>query len=301
MNSQSPENRSFFKYVAPDTALAILKNQTFRFSSPLIFNDPFDVQAGIHLEFDLEALPAKILDRIEELAAGIEEPSIDLANPWGQVILAARERYPIDGFPRSRWEVVTKKTFAHLKDLILNSQQKYQDHWWKDVLPGLRMFCVSEDRDNLLMWAHYAKDHTGLVFELLSLPEEDNALSTASPVEYVKRPIPFLSEEEWIESILSLREFSLNNFYKRYVLTKSDHWRYEHEWRVWYPLTPAPGSLYEDWKIRSSELAAIYLGCKADSTFSNEIIKQTRTLFPNTRIYRTRKCKSDYALEYDEI
>lgn len=301
MNSQTPKKRSFYKYVAPDTARAILKNQTFRYSSPLTFNDPFDVQAGIHLEFDLDALPGKILDRIEEMAAAPEEPSVDTASPWGQIVLAARERYRIDGFPRSRWESVTKKAFASLVDLIRDTQQQYQHHWWKDVLPGLRVFCVSEDKDNLLMWAHYAKDHTGLVFELLSLPEEDNALSVASPVEYVEKPMSFLSEEEWIESILSVREFSLNGFYKRYVLTKSNHWKYEHEWRVWYPLASAPNSLFEDSKIRPSELAAIYLGCKADLTFSSEIIKRIQSSFPDTKIYRMRKSKSNYALEFDEI
>jgi len=113
--------------------------------------------------------------------------------------------------------------------------------------------------------------------------------------------MPFLSEEELIESILSLREFSLDNFYKRYVLTKSNHWKYEHEWRVWYPLIPPPNSLYQDSKIRPSELAAIYLGCKADPAFSDEIISRTRVSFPSTRIYRMRKSKTEYTLDYEEI
>ena len=301
MNNYLAGKRSFFKYASPETALAILKSKTFRYGSPLTFNDPFDVQAGIHLAFDLEKLPGKILNRIENLAAADEEPNIDPTNPWGIIVKVARENYKTNGFPRDRWKLITTNAFAGLKDVIRNSQKHYQDHWWKTMLPGIRMFCVSEDRENLLMWAHYAQDHTGLAFELLSLPEEDNALSTAAPVNYVKEPMPFLSEEEWIESILSLQEFNLDGFYKRYVLTKSEHWEYEHEWRIWYPLTPAPDSLYQDLKIRPSELSAIYLGCRANPIFSKEIIALTHATFPDTRIYRMQKSKTSYALDHEEI
>jgi len=301
MNSHSAGKRSFFKYVSPKSALAILNSKTFRYSSPLTFNDPFDVQAGIHLEFDLEKLPSKILDRIENLAAADEEPNVDPMNPWGIIVKVARENYRTSGFPRARWKLITTNAFIGLLDVIRDQQEQYQDYWWKTMLPGLRMFCVSEDRDNLLMWAHYAQDHTGLVFELLSLPVEDNALSTAAPVNYVEKPMPFLSEEEWIESILSLQKFNLNGFYKRYVLTKSKHWEYEHEWRVWYPLIPATESLHQDLNIRPSELSAIYLGCRANPIFSKEIIALTNATFPKTRIYRMQKSKTSYALDHEEI
>ncbi len=94
--------------------------------------------------------------------------------------------------------------------------------------------CVSEERSNLLMWAHYAKDHTGAVFEFLSLPDEGNPLLVAEPVMYVDHPIPFFTESEWLDHIFSVRRLNESELYKRYVYTKSSDWRYEREWRC-YP------------------------------------------------------------------
>ena len=33
------------------------------------------------------------------------------------------------------------------------------------------LFCVSESQDNLLMWSHYAQNHTGAVIKFLSLAD----------------------------------------------------------------------------------------------------------------------------------
>ena len=37
------QRQSFFKYTSAETARQVLANRTLRWSSPLLFNDPFDV------------------------------------------------------------------------------------------------------------------------------------------------------------------------------------------------------------------------------------------------------------------
>ncbi len=37
------DRKSFFKYMSPGTAKTVLENSTLRWSSPILFNDPFDV------------------------------------------------------------------------------------------------------------------------------------------------------------------------------------------------------------------------------------------------------------------
>jgi hypothetical protein len=59
----------FFKYMSATTAVKILTSSAVRYSSPVLFNDPFDVQSGLHFDFDIDLLPDKILDRIEVLVA----------------------------------------------------------------------------------------------------------------------------------------------------------------------------------------------------------------------------------------
>ena len=95
---------TFFKYVAPPTALAVLKSRTFRYSSPLKFNDPFDVQSGLHIDFDLHALPETILDRLQGIAKADHEPIIEVQDEWGELVLLIRKLYRVNELPRERWK-----------------------------------------------------------------------------------------------------------------------------------------------------------------------------------------------------
>lgn len=301
MTEIKPGKRSFFKYASPNTALAILKSRMVRYSSPLLFNDPFDVQSGLHFDFDISSFHEKIIDKLEEYATAPNMPPVDESDPWGKVVKIIRENYPTYGFPREKFNNIAGELIKQLVDLIELTRNQYQDHWRKVLLPGLRVFCVSEERDNLLMWAHYAKDHTGVVFEFLSLPEEDNPLSVAQPIEYVSSPPPFFSAYEWLDEIFSVKRLDNDALYKRYAYIKSDHWSYEREWRVWYPLIPAPDSLYEDISIRQSEFVALYIGCKADPQFAEDAVKLAKTAFPSVSVYRAEKREDIYSLEYKEI
>jgi len=294
-----PGYRPFYKYASPETTLTVLRNQTVRYSSPLAFNDPFDIQSGLHFNFDIETLHGKVLDRLNELAAAATEPPVDTEDEWGKIVMKVRKYYPTHGFPRERWKAMTAEPFRWLVEQITTTQQRYQQHWWETLLPGVRVFCVSEDRDNLLMWAHYAKDHKGSVMEFWSLPDEDNPLSVARPVDYVSTPPPFFTESEWLDDLLAIRKLDSDALYHRYAYTKSRHWHYEREWRVWYPLST--GGLHDYIPIRRSEFKAIYLGCRAESKFIKDTIELVREGFPNTRILHAIKNESTYSLEYVEL
>ena len=299
MPTDSPGKRPFYKYAAPDTALAILRNRTVRYSSPITFNDPFDTQSGLHFDFDLPRLPGMLLDKLAELASAPIDPAIDPTDPWGKLVLEVRRHFPDHGFPRDKWKPLIESEFDTLNNSFEEARRGIQNHWKSVMLPGVRVFCVSEDRNNLLMWAHYTKDHRGAVFEFWSLPDEDNPLSVASAVDYVPNPPPFFSESEFIDNILSLNKFDISALSRRYVYSKSQHWSYEQEWRVWYPLSTT--ALYDDMPIRESEFAAIYLGCCASDDFRKEIWNAVRAHFPKVRVFQAHKQKEAYALEYTEV
>src|SRR5262245_13045540 len=99
-----PGERSFFKYATADTVLAILRSGVVRYSSPLTFNDPFDVQSGLHFDFDLSTLHGRLLDRLEQLATQAPEPKVDASDPWGKLVLLIRGHFAVSGFPRRRWQ-----------------------------------------------------------------------------------------------------------------------------------------------------------------------------------------------------
>src|SRR5262245_58230565 len=55
-----PERRHnrdhFFKYMSCETARAVLKNRSLKWSPASTFNDPFDVQFDLHFAFDADEL-----------------------------------------------------------------------------------------------------------------------------------------------------------------------------------------------------------------------------------------------------
>jgi hypothetical protein len=298
-NPQTPGRRAFYKYMKPETALAVLESRMVRYSTPLSFNDPFDVQSGLHFEFDLDSLHDKVLDRIEALASGSEEPVVDTNNPWGQAVLEARKYYPTHGFPRARWKEGSAALFHYLTKIALETQNGYQRHW-KEMLPGVRIFSVTEEKDNLLMWAHYAQDHTGAVFEFWSLPEEDNPLSVARPVEYVKTPPPFFTESQWLDVFVGMGELNERELYRRYAYIKSEHWSYEREWRVWYPNSDKTQK-FDTIPIRHNEFKAIYLGCCIEGKKKQDILTLVKKNFPGTQVFQAFKASDSYGLLFAKI
>lgn len=295
MNEPVPGKRAFYKYLTPETTLAVLESGNLRYSSPLRFNDPFDVQSALHWEFDFDSLANKLTNRIEALAQG-SEPLSDSADPSAKLVRLAREHFPTKGFERRFWLPLIHDMVRHLQQGMQATREEYLRKWKGEILPAMRVFCVSEERDNLLMWAHYARDHTGAVMELWSLPEEDNPLSVASQVEYADSPIPFFTESEWIDDFTGQRRLDTTRLYRRYAYVKGMCWAYEREWRVWDP--SGTGELFDDRGIRPNEFQAIYFGCRADPDFIQQAQQLLASRFPHVRCYQARKDHSRYGLLY---
>ena len=298
IHRQSPGRRPLYKYMSPQTACIVAESRTVRYSSPLTFNDPFDVQAGLHFSFDIGSLPGKVLSRLDDLAKSPLPPTVDAEDVWGQLVLLVREHYHSHGVPEVLKTDRGVEPLGRIVSAIRETQRQYQEHWWSRLLPGVRVFCVSEVHDNLLMWAHYAQDHTGAVFEFWSLPEEDNLLSVAAPVEYVPSPPSFFTEKEFIDDLLSLKRLDAQSLYRRYAYVKSDHWAYEQEWRVWYPFSDSTD--HDLIPISTAELKAVYFGCRMDPEVQRRLTTLLRVGFPGARLLKANRRSDAYALEFHD-
>ncbi|MGO9602788.1 MAG: DUF2971 domain-containing protein [Candidatus Binataceae bacterium] len=96
----------------------------------------------------------------------------------------------------------------------------------QDQVDQAGILCLCEHPDDLLMWGHYADSHRGvcLEFEVLEkverLDDPKGFFGRIQPLNYTNsRPVfdPDLTEEKNVENTL---------------LTKSEHWRHEKEWRT---------------------------------------------------------------------
>ena len=274
------------------------ESSAVRYSSPLIFNDPFDIQSGLHFPFDIDALPQKVLERIRELVAADSRPPVDEDDPWGKAIILAWE----NRHRRAPPESFLLALLASLRDRIILYQSQCQHLWSAVFLPRLRVFSVSENHDNLLMWSHYAQNHTGAVFAFRVLLEQDNALRVAQPVIYRSEPPALFSEDEWIGFILGTKPLDPNEqLFMHYARMKSDHWAYEKEWRVWMLEPDHRQQLFSHYLLLPEELEAVYLGCRMDAVQRAAVTDLLAQKYPTTQILQARRPVDQYRLHFDRL
>jgi hypothetical protein len=292
----------FFKYTTASTAMQILTTSTIRYSSPLLFNDPFDLQTGMPFRFDMNVLPERLFARIEVLVLRSGVPAFldSERHSWSRVILAMREKMTTHGFPRDALREAFLPLLAMMKDDFMAEHRRFETEWL-DKVPRMRMLCVTEEHDNLLMWAHYAQNHTGAVLKFRVMPEEDNALCAAQPVIYHPDvPSPF-SEEHLLNAILGTEKLTLDELCQHYARAKSDIWSYEKEWRL-YDLAPtADPPLFDDSGLKRDEVSAVYLGCRMDDADKSSIIDIVRRRHPKADVFQATKAVDAYALRFKRL
>ena len=106
------------------------------------------------------------------------------------------------------------------------------------------VFCVTAKPTNLLMWAHYADSHKGICLEFDGATD---VLAQAQRVTYSAERIP-------INPYLDTN----NEMLVKGLLTKSDHWSYEDEWRA-FRNSEGPGIV----KIPPAAVTGIIVGALA--------------------------------------
>jgi hypothetical protein len=149
------------------------------------------------------------------------------------------------------------------------------------------------------MWAHYAKDHTGAVFEFRALAEQDNPLCIAEPIRYYKTPPSLFTEAQHIDALFSLGVLDESQLLE-YAYIKSDIWAYEKEWRVWDLKRAMLDELHSDYPLYANELGAVYFGCRIDPDIRTRII-QLLAGYPNAKAFQARKAADAFKLNFDAV
>ena len=146
--------KALYKYLTIDAAKKVLLNNTFKYSSPLTFNDPFEFNSEL-INFSL-ADKTKLIEQVKLgfIAAGIN----DL--PW-----------------------IRKRVLDDLIEGLNEDWRKLLDDHRKDS----RVLCLSETNSETLMWSHYASGHTGICLGI-KIPPMNNIWNVETlKVAYLKK------------------------------------------------------------------------------------------------------------------
>lgn len=177
----------------------IFKDNRLWSSKPERFNDPFDC--------DLE------------VTKGITEE--DVMHTVRAMHGHQREKWPpeIAEFVDSIFDKNGKFTVEEQARIEKEIQAVIDDNKNSGVV------CLSEVNDSILMWSHYAQNHTGICIEFQRTPESPlGDPEICSPVQYSSK-YPVID----IGKMLLNRDGQTLDLMMRY---KADCWAYEKEWRV---------------------------------------------------------------------
>ena len=222
------ERTSFFKYMSASTASLGLNNRSLRWSSPSLFNDPFDVPR--ELSFGITS--AEIVEALaRRFASLIEDPPEDTSD------LGHKLRLIVDTVKRGVSPELRSEMIAGLKETSETHQptgasmEALRD-LWRSWIPDFRILCLTESPAHSAMWFHYADQYKGAVLEFNCNDELDSAWLAAQPVTYpASRPEVF-EADGWAKLIMMPNELAIKTIFRVATYTKSPDWSYENEWRI---------------------------------------------------------------------
>lgn len=219
----------FFKYMSTATAKKVLSNNKLRWSSPTLFNDPFDIQFDLNIDVDREMLKPKAIQLLWDIIHS------DKAIPNGNVISEILESHK-DTLRRVPFQEFENK-FGDAIDIGLENFSKAIPELHKKIRNMLytsKILCLSEIDDNILMWSHYAESHKGVVLKFRHIKESKSAWGAARPVLYTKVMPLLLNDKELIDMFGGTFRIDPAGLLNCMVYTKAIDWSYEKEWRIWF-------------------------------------------------------------------
>lgn len=276
------DRRFFYKYVTADTAEAIISRRTLRRSSPLLFNDPFDVPRHLSLSFTVGELQTAIGDEILSVMEGrtlTNHPVLRfLTNALKMEKDEARRGLILDELRRSLDDMTptTSKSLDAFHSV------------WNEMVPTLRILCLTEVNDSATMWAYYTENHQGAVLKFQVSDELDSSSLIAQPVIYTDSPPTLPGKEIWARALVTHEDIPWPEYFKEYHYVKTAEWKHEREWRIVSYASAGDETLFTDDGFHPQELCAVFLGASISPAHEAGIVTHLEDDLAHVEVYHAR-------------
>jgi hypothetical protein len=237
---------------------AIFEKNEIYFQSPDCFNDPFDTKIAFIYEGTEQQRITRLIEFWQaEAAKGKSTES--LHEEAEACVKAGRDIDLISGGSRRLIERIRKR---------------------------FGVFCMTEAKNNLLMWSHYADSHRGFCLGF-STQEEFFGAKRAFPIEKrhyrIERPCINLIAKNYKDQIVDA------------LLIKHKPWEYEAEWRI---IDKKGAGLQE---FPKESLVEVILGCKIDPENRNRIMAWCRARTPRPSVYWAEEIQRRFELNCERM
>ena len=292
--------KKLYKYISADTCYKIIENKSIRMTSPCDFNDPYDSKPIFRCSNNIIRYDRK---KILEILKKERKFAVLDKNKQKRRLLFLKD------FPDATCEVSFKDEIEETRDIMCSNS---------------RVLCLSEEKDNILMWSHYAQNHSGVVIEFNT---EHNILKSCRKVIYSNKA-PYINGTFILKDNLSDLNIDDMKEIVSILYTKSKVWEYEKEWRLYFnftidnnltemlkdyvddkPLKTFKKEVFNTKKyihlpLFNNHITALYLGYNINKKNETKIVHLCKKNYPKAKIYKatldTNYYKINY-VEYDEF
>lgn len=285
----------FYKYATADTTRRIVSSRSLRWSSPLCFNDPFDVPRDAVLSFGV----AELQTAVHELLLAVMEGTLQTRDPVLRYLSGALS----NEMDQERRQLVLAELRESLAAMAPTTSTALDDfrRVWNEIVPTLRILCLSEVNDSVSMWAYYTDNHTGAVLQFEASDELDSSLLLAHAVTYSDSPPALPPKEAWARALVSREPIDWQEYFKEYHYVKSMQWSHEREWRVVSYSAANEVGLFSYKNFSPRELSAVFLGAKMSRREETAILNELRGDFSHVVVHKALFDHSKRSITFEQI
>ncbi|WP_250627231.1 DUF2971 domain-containing protein [Pinirhizobacter soli] len=286
---------AFYKYVTSASALAILGNESLKWSRPSCFNDPFDMNFDLRADYDHEEVLVLATDRCWARVSG--RAANPPQNEMGRLLTRFSDHFLSMGEHNFRDHIAVgiRESLVGLPGLT--------ERFCRDIREDMartKILCLSEINDSLLMWSHYAEDHRGAVLEFKDHPDLDSPYKEAFPVDYLEQ-VPMIATTTAIAAMFAGDENAFDRRITRNIIAaKASAWSYEQEWRIATGAGRNPNDDFEFAPFDPRELTAIYLGCRATPQFVDKVKALADAKYPHAALSRAVLARDRWKMAFTQ-
>jgi hypothetical protein len=250
--------------------LSILAEGKLWLSSAKNFNDPFDTA----LTYDFSNLYGNEAEEWAQIAAERHMPTL---TPSERKIFAFQRLAELRSIPGY---------IEQLKNEFIERQYE-----------KFGICSLSASRNNLLFWAHYARNHSGICIGFHTKVIEDYAdrlANTGILLDLI--PVRYSRDRPKINFFKALQNPDDTEDMKTLLYTKSLEWFYEKEYRLIY------------WErtnfaiqIETKAISEVILGCSIAPVYRKLVLKICSSLENKPSIFQAQKSNDLFELEFEQI
>lgn len=289
------------KYTQADSAFRILNSQCLRWSAPVLFSDPFELNHRTPLSFDPQTLMQAVIRAACGMIFAREEPRG--SSPLATVIRRWRDEERFAS-PEEAEEVLSE-----LMGRMVDQRQGDIDEMmgdWRLYTRSLRICCFSAKTDNLTAWQYFADSHRGAALKFQC--GEGTGLTDPRPIRYSQTRPEITTLKEQLNMILYNEHLKPQEYFADKFLVKPPSAKNEQEWRC---LMNVPASeavsiteenlWYSDVPFEAEHLRSVYLGAFMPVEDKKQLINLVSQKYPKTKIFQAEAVPGKYEISFSRV